>query len=129
MPADRVSKWSYESLDDQLTTSNQDLVRPVLIAELRCIAFPRFLFWDQPGGSVERRGASTYEFDGDLLVVQEVGALENDTKRTFTNFLAHAVVNAHHVGGRGGHGCEMGCWRSGKWELESRGNGFRDRNT
>lgn len=39
----------------------------------------------------------TYEFDRNLLVVEKVGALENDTKGSFTNFLAHSVVNSHHV--------------------------------
>lgn len=39
----------------------------------------------------------TYKFDSDLLVIQEVGALENHTKRSFTDFLAHTVVDTHHV--------------------------------
>lgn len=39
----------------------------------------------------------TYEFDGHLLVVQKVGALEDDTERTFTDLLAHAVVDTHYV--------------------------------
>lgn len=39
----------------------------------------------------------TYEFDGDLLVIQEVGAFENDTKRTLTDLLTHTVVDTHYV--------------------------------
>jgi hypothetical protein len=42
-----------------------------------------------------RRGS--YEFDGDLLVVQEVGALKDDTKGAFTDLLAHTVVDTHHI--------------------------------
>ena len=80
IPADRVSRGFGGILDEKLTTSDQNLVRPVLIAELGCIAFPRFLSEDQPGELAEPRVRSTYEFDGDLLVVKEVGALENDTK-------------------------------------------------
>lgn len=45
-----------------------------------------------------------YEFDGDLLVGEQVGALEDDTKGAFTDLLADAIVHAHHVGGGGGHG-------------------------
>jgi hypothetical protein len=71
----------------------------------------------------------TYKFDSNLLVIQEVGALENDTEGTFTDFLADTVVDTHHVGGRGGHGCGIECWRPGKGNLESRGSGFRDRDT
>jgi hypothetical protein len=63
---------------------------------LGSIAFPGFLYWDQPGSSVNSRGR-TYEFYSDLLVIQEVGALENDTKGTFTDFLANTVVDTHHV--------------------------------
>lgn len=66
---------------------------------------------------VEPRGRSTYEFDSDLLVVQEVCALKNHTKGSFANFLAHAVVDTHHVGGRGGHGGGMKCWRPGEEKL------------
>lgn len=71
----------------------------------------------------------TYEFDSDLLVVQEVGALEDDTKGSLANFLAHTVVNTHHIRRRGGHECGVESWRPGKGNLESRGNGFRDGNT
>lgn len=39
----------------------------------------------------------TYKLDGDLLAVQEICALEDDTKRTLPDFLPHSVVDAHHV--------------------------------
>ena len=79
-----------------LTASNQNLICPVLIAELGSIAFPGFLIGSarRLAGQGERE---RYEFDGDLLVVQEVGALENDTKGAFTDLLAHTVVDTHYV--------------------------------
>lgn len=46
----------------------------------------------------------TYEFDGHLLVVQKVGALEDDTERTFTDLLADTIVDTHYVRRRGRHG-------------------------
>ena len=46
----------------------------------------------------------TYKLDGDLLVVQQVGALEQHTKRALANLLADAIVHAHDVGRRRGHG-------------------------
>ena len=44
----------------------------------------------------------THEFDGNLLVIQKVCTLEDDTERTLADFLPHAVVNTHYVrrGGR-----------------------------
>lgn len=49
------------------------------------------------------RKRRTHEFDGDLLVVQQVGAFENDTERTFTNLLANSVVDTHNVRRRRSH--------------------------
>lgn len=40
---------------------------------------------------------ATYEFDGDLLVVQQVGSLEDDTKGTLANLLPHPVMDADDV--------------------------------
>ena len=41
------------------------------------------------------------ELNGDLGVVQQVGALEQDTEAALADLLAHPVVHAHHVrGGR-----------------------------
>lgn len=40
----------------------------------------------------------THEFNGDLGVVQQVGALEDDTERTLADLLADAVVHADDVG-------------------------------
>ena len=90
-----------------LTASDQDLVRPVLITQLGSITLARFLFWSVLGSPFHReyeQAASTYEFDGDLLVVQKVGALENDTKRTLTDLLAHTIVDTHYVRGGRRHG-------------------------
>lgn len=60
-------------------TANQYLVGPVLIAQLGRVALSRL------------------EFDGDLLVVEQIGALEDDTERALSYLLADAVVHANHV--------------------------------
>jgi len=39
----------------------------------------------------------TYEFDGDLLVVEQVCALEDDAERTFTDLLADPVMHTNNV--------------------------------
>ena len=41
----------------------------------------------------------TYEFDGDLLVVQQVCSLENYTKRTLSDFLADSIMDTDDIGG------------------------------
>jgi len=40
----------------------------------------------------------THEFNGDLGVVQQIGALEDDTERTLADLLADAVMHADDVG-------------------------------
>jgi uncharacterized Zn finger protein len=40
---------------------------------------------------------ATHKFDGHLLVVEQVGSLENDTKGTLSNLLADPVVDADDV--------------------------------
>lgn len=40
----------------------------------------------------------TYEFDGHLLIIQEIYSLKDDTKRPFTDLLPDSVVDAHYVG-------------------------------
>lgn len=45
----------------------------------------------------------TYEFDGDLLVVQQICSLEDHTKRSLSNFLPHSVMHTDDVGRRGCH--------------------------
>ena len=47
----------------------------------------------------------TYKFDGDLLIVEHVSALEENTERAFTNLLPDTIVHANHV--RGGIGCHF----------------------
>lgn len=39
----------------------------------------------------------TYEFDGDLLVVQQVGAFEYDTEGALSNLLPDAIVNTNDI--------------------------------
>ena len=82
----------------QLTTSDEDFVCAVFIAKLWSVALTRL------------------ELDGDLCVVQEVGALEDDAEAALAvnvsvrpleaavsvyipNFLADAVVHADDVAG------------------------------
>jgi hypothetical protein len=67
-------------------------------------------------------GRATNEFDSDLLVIQEVGALKDDTKRSFADLLADAVVDTHNIRRRGRHGCGSKGWRPEEREyLRSRG--------
>jgi hypothetical protein len=40
----------------------------------------------------------THEFDGDLLIVQQIGPLENNAKRTLSNFLSYSIVYADDIG-------------------------------
>lgn len=54
----------------------------------------------------ERPG--TYKLDRNLLVVQQIGALKDDTKGTLANFLANAVVNTDDIGGGRTH-VDHGC--------------------
>jgi hypothetical protein len=42
--------------------------------------------------SRDRGYVLTYELDGNLLVVQKIGALENDTKRTLADLLSNSIV-------------------------------------
>lgn len=81
-----------------LTASYEDLVGAVLVTELRSVALTRFLLGlglESEDGEV---GVRTHEFNGDLGVVQQVGALEDDTKRTLADLLADAVMHADDVG-------------------------------
>lgn len=93
--------------DGLLTVSYENLVGAVLVSQLGSVALSRFLSWALARrGRAETRkcnqsGASglrgTDEFDGDLLVVEQIGAFEDDTKRTLTDLLAHTVVDTHYV--------------------------------
>lgn len=66
-----------------LTAADEDLIRAVLVPQLGRIALPGL------------------ELDSDLLLVQEVGALEDDAKGALAYLLPDAVVHAHDVGRRG----------------------------
>lgn len=46
----------------------------------------------------------TNKFNGNLLVIQQVGPLKNDTKGTLSNLFAHSIVNTDHVRRGGRHG-------------------------
>jgi hypothetical protein len=87
-----------------LTAADEDLVGAVLITQLRSVAL------------------AGLELDGDLLLVEQVGAFEDDAETAFANLLADAVVDADDVGGvaarhvvrsRGGVG-EGESWRSSR---------------
>ena len=62
-----------------LTATDENLVRAILIAQLGSIALPGL------------------ELDGHLLLVKQVGTLEDDAKRSFTDLLSDAVVHADDV--------------------------------
>ena len=80
--------------------ANQYLVCPVLVAQLWSVALSRL------------------EFNGNLLVVEQVGALEDNTERALSYLLAYAVVHANHVGGGGRHA--VGVWRSNDDPISAR---------
>jgi len=63
----------------RLTASNENLVGPVLVPQLRCITLPRL------------------ELDGDLGVVEQVGALEDHAEAALADLLADAVVYADNI--------------------------------
>lgn len=51
-----------------------------------------------PRQSMDVKGlGETYEFDGDLLVVQQVGAFEYDTKGALSNLLPDAIVHTDDI--------------------------------
>jgi hypothetical protein len=41
----------------------------------------------------------TYEFDGDLLVIQQVCPFKNNPKRTLSDFLADPIMDTNDIGG------------------------------
>lgn len=41
---------------------------------------------------------TTHEFDGDLLIIEHISALEENPKGAFADFLADAIVHANHIG-------------------------------
>ena len=60
--------------------------------------FPSLRRPSLPRGEVE-----TNKFNGHLLIVQEIRALEDNTERSLADFLPHPVMNTHHVGRRRRH--------------------------
>lgn len=78
VPAIRVMKRGQGK---RLTAAHKNLVRAILIAQLGSVALPRL------------------KLDGHLLLVEQVGAFEDDAEAALANLLADAVVDAYHVGG------------------------------
>jgi len=60
--------------------ADKNLVGSILISELGSVTLSRF------------------EFDGNLLVVQQVGSFEDDTKGTLADLLADSIMNPNDVG-------------------------------
>ena len=59
---------------------------------------------------MRRPGAgSTYKFDGHLLVVEQIGAFENDTKGALADLLAYSVVDTDDIAAGGRHYWRLGC--------------------
>jgi hypothetical protein len=63
----------------ELMAAQESLVRAILIPQLRGFALVRF------------------ELDGNLLLIKQVDALEDDAKGALANLLANAVTNANDV--------------------------------
>lgn len=70
-----------------LTASDENLVGPVFVPQLRCIALPRL------------------ELDGDLGVVEQVCPLEDNAEAALADLLADAVVYADNIAATRSH-----CW-------------------
>ena len=77
-PSDGIGE--DESEEERLTAAHQDLVGAILVAQLGSLAFPGL------------------ELDCNLLLVKQVGALEDDAEAALADLLADAVVDADHVG-------------------------------
>lgn len=93
------------STQNTLTAAHEDFVRPVLVPKLWRIAFPWFLYWSTCAQRRVRQFA--HKFDRYLLIVQEVRAFKYHAEGTLANLLANAVMDAHHVRGRGRHICDL----------------------
>ena len=67
-----------------LTATNEDLVRSVFISQLGSVALSRLLFVGRQRlvqtSTWGEAGRKAHKFDGNLLVVQQIGSLENDTE-------------------------------------------------
>lgn len=48
-------------------------------------------------------GGITHKLDGDLLVVEEIRTLENDTKGALSDLLPYTVMHTNNVGRRRSH--------------------------
>ena len=71
------------------------------VVEHRSFGVPVYVLVVQQ--ATEKENDLTYKLDSHLLIIQEIGALENNTKRPFTNLLSHSVVDTHNIGRRGRH--------------------------
>lgn len=89
------------------------------VVEHRSFGVPVYVLVVQQ--ATEKEHDSTYKLDSHLLIIQEIGALENHTKRPFTNLLSHSVVDAHNIGRRGRHLDQ----RSVSWTEGARRKRFR----
>jgi ubiquinone biosynthesis protein UbiJ len=69
----------------RLTASDENLVGPVFVPQLGCIALPRL------------------ELDGDLGVVEQVCPLEDNAEAALADLLADAVVYADDIAATRGH--------------------------
>lgn len=76
----------------------------------------------EQGREMDRRWV-THKLDCDLLVVQQIRSLEQDTERTLADLLSHAIMHTDDVRRRRGHGSggrqEPACrLQSGENEME-----------
>lgn len=86
------------SLIGVLTAADKNLVGTVFVTKLWRVALPGFLSEVSRVPHPKRMMITPYEFNGDVLVVEQIGTLENNTKGALADLLAHTVVDAHYVG-------------------------------
>lgn len=86
----------------RLTASHEDFVGSILITKLGCVALSGLLKqrtivrWGGLEDACESLGL-THEFDSNLLVIEHIRSLKNDTKRSLSNLLPHPVVHTDNI--------------------------------
>jgi hypothetical protein len=89
----------------RLTATDENLVCPVFISQLRSITFPGFLQGNKMlapvGGAGLRDETSwrqrTYKLDSHLLAIEKVHSFEDDAKGALSDLLPHSIMHPNNV--------------------------------